>query len=1089
MNKVRFIPFCLAVLFAASAGAQTVVQDGFESGAFSYAWNVAKGVTIQTGTGANGTAKFAALAPTNNLGARFDGVALSGAKDFFVDCFVRVTNSTLRQLNLHISDSTGATGSGAPTVNLRYQARWEAYQGSSATWRGLTTNGLPGITTGVWYRLRLTGRDWGAASARYDIELSDAGGTNFTSIATNLVWFQNGNPLTNTARYFDFTTDFGADRGYDVDEVNAAVVSGPAVESNAVVNISGTYPNLTVFSTDGECGIGAVVPWADRLWFVTYPPSAPGTSPDKLWTVDTNFTMLPRPESLGGTHANRMIHRESQQMIIGPYFVDTNANVRSVSRTAMPGRLTATARHLTDPTNKVYFASMEEGFYTVDVNTLAVTTLKSDEQTQTSGNGLILAGNHGKGCYSGQGRLLYANNGEPGWTAATDPGFNGPAGLLAENTGANFSNGWSTIERKSFTEITGPGGIYGATNDSDVIWSLGWDKRSVILKLLEAGAWRNFRLPKGSYTHDALHGWYTEWPRIREINPGTLLMHMHGLFYTFPKTFSAANTAGISPLCTYLKMPVDYCWWNGQIAMGRDETATTGGNNFAGQSHSALWFGQLSDMQKWGAPAGFGGVWKEDSVAANVPSEAFFVSGFQRRVLHLRQGTTNTVNFALDYDAGGTGAWSNLATIAVASNGYSWFVLPPSLIAQWVRLTPDRDATNVTAYFHLANLPTATAPQLFSGIADALATNVARTDGIIRPRSNDASTLQFAVNFLGATGGLSSTAFYEIGGPMKLRVTNNVTADIALRTAYSLSNANFTVDAASVLYVTGTNRYRLPKTLTAYDSSFASGWPRGFREVITERQMLNAHGTFYEVPYADAGGFRRIRPVTTHNKLISDFASWRGMFVIAGVAGSATNDGHIFRSDDDQAALWFGNVDDLWRMGTPCGIGGPWKDSAVTNGAASDPYLMYGYDRKELSLSHSNASPVTFAIEVDFAADNTWSEYARFTVQPGQTLRHIFPDGYSAHWVRVKADATTTATAQLNYNPQPALTSLTAPAAGSQMTFTGTPGQPYTVLASSDLMQPLSSWTVLTNSVFGATEASFADATNATRRFYVISSP
>jgi hypothetical protein len=103
-------------------------------------------------------------------------------------------------------------------------------------------------------------------------------------------------------------------------------------------------------------------------------------------------------------------------------------------------------------------------------------------------------------------------------------------------------------------------------------------------------------------------------------------------------------------------------------------------------------------------------------------------------------------------------------------------------------------------------------------------------------------------------------------------------------------------------------------------------------------------------------------------------------------------------------------------MGAPAGTGGPWKDSTVTNGVASDPYLMFGYDRKELSLSHSNASPVTFTVEVDFAADNSWSEYARFTVPVGQTVTHVFPDGYSAHWVRVKSDTTTTATAQFGYS-------------------------------------------------------------------------
>ncbi len=115
--------------------------------------------------------------------------------------------------------------------------------------------------------------------------------------------------------------------------------------------------------------------------------------------------------------------------------------------------------------------------------------------------------------------------------------------------------------------------------------------------------------------------------------------------------------------------------------------------------------------------------------------------------------------------------------------------------------------------------------------------------------------------------------------------------------------------------------------------------------------MFQAHGTFYELPLSGSGGFRRIRPITTHDKHISDFASWRGLFADRGDCRPvpATNN-HVYRSDDGQAALWFGNVDDLWRMGAPRGVGGPWKNSAVTNGVASDPYLMFGYERKVLEL-------------------------------------------------------------------------------------------------------------------------------------------
>lgn len=781
-------------------------------------------------------------------------------------------------------------------------------------------------------------------------------------------------------------------------------------EKNSTLQISGTYPNLSVFTGEGECGIGAVASWNNKLWFITYPPHHPGAGPDKLWTVDTNLALTARAESVGGTHANRFIHRESQQLIMGPYFIDTHDNVRVVSRTEMPGRITGTARHLTDPANKVVFATMEEGFYEVDVNSLAVTMLHPDSQRGSTN----IPGYHGKGLYTSQGRIIYSNNGESGWSINRDRELAAPAGALAEHTGQNLSNGWNIVERKNFCEVTGPGGIYGSSTKSDPVWATGWDKRSAILKLLDSGVWHTFRLPKGSFTHDALHGWYTEWPRIREIVDGKMLMHMHGLFYSFPKTFSTPNVFGLRPICTYLKMPVDYCWWNGQLVMARDDTSTTGGNPWAGQSHSAPWFGQLSDLEQWGAPNGFGGPWKHDSVLAHTPSDPFLIEGFQSRLLHLKNGGEQPVAFKVEVLAPDSGSWTTLTNISVTSNGYTWFLMPRDLQATWARLTPDRSAADVTAWFHLINPARHPTPELFQGIATA--SEAGRSEGIIRPMNGDARTLQFAATLVD-DGNPSAQAYYEIDGSFQLRLATNSIADATLRTNYSLNTPGYTVEESSVLVIEGTNRFRLPKSHPAFDSPSKAGWPRGKREVVTERNMFQAHGTFYELPREDAGGFRRIRPITTHNRMITDYGSWRGLFVIAGVAATAATNNHIFRSDDGQAALWFGNVDDLWRMGMPAGIGGPWKNTAVTSNIPSDPYLMFGYERKVLQLSHEADQPVVFRIQVDIAADNSWSEYGRFTVQPRQTLEHVFPEGYSAHWVRVVADADARATARFTYGP------------------------------------------------------------------------
>ena len=126
-------------------------------------------------------------------------------------------------------------------------------------------------------------------------------------------------------------------------------------------NISGIYPRLAYYNNEGECGTGAVVPWADRLWVITYGPHLPNGSSDKLYEVTPDYRQIVRKESIGGTPANRMIHKESNQLFIGPYAIDQTGKVRAIPYKDMPGRHTGNARHLTDPANKIYYGTMEEG--------------------------------------------------------------------------------------------------------------------------------------------------------------------------------------------------------------------------------------------------------------------------------------------------------------------------------------------------------------------------------------------------------------------------------------------------------------------------------------------------------------------------------------------------------------------------------------------------------------------------------------------------------------------------------------------------------------------------------------------------------
>jgi hypothetical protein len=94
----------------------------------------------------------------------------------------------------------------------------------------------------------------------------------------------------------------------------------------------------------------------------------------------------------------------------------------------------------------------------------------------------------------------------------------------------------------------------------------------------------------------------------------------------------------------------------------------------------------------------------------------------------------------------------------------------------------------------------------------------------------------------------------------------------------------------------------------------------------------------------------------------------------------------VIMDDNDFKQRAFGedscyyDIDELWKFPRPLWPGGPWHDSAVEAGRSSDPYLMGGYDRKRMELSHE------------------------------------FPEGFSWQWVRLRIDRDCRATAVFTYH-------------------------------------------------------------------------
>ncbi|WP_367874699.1 hypothetical protein [Luteolibacter sp. Populi] len=788
-----------------------------------------------------------------------------------------------------------------------------------------------------------------------------------------------------------------------------AFLAAAAILHAEPVQLSGIYPGLATFNEEGECGTGAVVPWADRLWVITYAPHAPKGSSDKLYEITPDLQQIVRSESIGGTPANRMIHKESQQLFIGPYAIAADQQVRTIPYSAMYGRPTGNARHLTEASNKIYYATMEEGIYEVDVKTLAVTELWRDEQLK-GGRKAGLPGYHGKGLYSGQGRLIYANNGDHSGESATNPEI--PSGVLAEWDGKAAA--WTVVRRNQFTEVTGPGGIEGNPSPAtDPVWSIGWDYRSLILACLHEGAWHFWRLPKGSHSYDGSHGWNTEWPRIRDVGGKDYLMTMHGTFWKFPKTFTPAASAGIAPRSNYLKVVGDFCRWNDRLVFGCDDTAKSEfinkrkakGQITAPQSQSNLWFTTPEQLDQFGPVIGRGAVWSRDKVEPGKPSDAYLFSGYDRKGLHLtRSSAAKPAIISIEIDEAGIGTWRKVREIALKET-HQWTDLS-DLKGAWIRLVSDTTLENATAFFQYANEDRRgdSPDAIFSGLATTADADVA--GGLVRARAENKRTLSLL-----SMSGKTELGGYELDSDLKLRKSGDASLAAFTARTTAIPQGVLARDEASVIYTDDKGkRWRLPEG-TAKSAS-PLGDLRVCREVATERDLFHAAGTFYELPAENAGGFAKARAIASSGHLVHDFCSYRGLFIMTGIAaGQGTGNPHIIRSEDGQAALWAGAIDDLWKIGKPRGQGGPWKSTPVKAGQASDPYLMTGFDRKSLALSADH--PATITAEIDITGSGLWVPYQSFAVK--DRLTHEFPAAFQAYWIRFTSDRDAKVDAQLSY--------------------------------------------------------------------------
>jgi hypothetical protein len=325
---------------------------------------------------------------------------------------------------------------------------------------------------------------------------------------------------------------------------------------------------------------------------------------------------------------------------------------------------------------------------------------------------------------------------------------------------------------------------------------------------------------------------------------------------------------------------------------------------------------------------------------------------------------------------------------------------------EWLRVKAEKDSKDFSVLITLSNGESRTTEPdaIFDGIA-RIGDENAQT-GLFRPRGENKRTLSFA----------TKDGYYEMGADLVLKRVEDDKAKALVEKAVALPKNVMTLDEASVLVVDDRGRrWRLPSASKAYDAATKAGALRICREVATERDMLSACGTFFELPAENADGFAKIRPICSHDLRVTDFGGYRGLFIMSGVKPDAKASDHILRSDNGKAALWAGAIDDLWKLGKPRGEGGPWKATKVKAAQKSDPYLMWAYDQRTLTLSHDQNEPVSFHIELDLTGTGLWVTHKHHEVSPGEETALTFDPAIQARWLRVTADKACAATAWMKY--------------------------------------------------------------------------
>lgn len=463
--------------------------------------------------------------------------------------------------------------------------------------------------------------------------------------------------------------------------------------------------------TWGENGVGALLAWNDRLYFLTYPAEnyTPGDGGLGLYSIGKGEAGPRLERDTGATDVGRIALNVGRKAIMGRTIIDADGDLTPITGFAVGDRICGYAVHPLALTTKVIALTMSSSgagiasrIYEVTVAT-ATASLVADASTAPSktadtmvstsqGNG----DQHFKSIWaavagtSGNSRLYVANNRHnPQTLSVVDP--NDWTWTPLANPADGNGTSWINV-----------GGCY-MDDDGDTVFATGIDAWSGLLAAFDpddpSRAPTVIRIPVPTMAQ--YHRFQQEWMRLRQVATERFILDLHGTWYDVSPylgggaTVSAGGIPRMRALSRHYNTFPDFCAFDGHLAVALSSSSPHVAQfPDAGQPTSGISLRDIEDVARGPKPDGVG-YWYRGSAATAVESKLMLVKGYAPGEAHFYNGGGGAISMTLNIRIAGSSGSIPYYTLSIPANSHAAIKLPQ---ADYVSVTPGGSYGTVSAW-------------------------------------------------------------------------------------------------------------------------------------------------------------------------------------------------------------------------------------------------------------------------------------------------------------------------------------------------------------------------------------------------------